>query len=64
MIAPLLSVLFPPDPRKLRVPPGALLLHAIREGEVAAVSPEPGEGWAGNVREWRDGRWREVRREE
>lgn len=58
MIAPILSALFPPDPRKLSVPHGALLLHAIRKGEVKAVYPEA-QGWAGNVREWRDGRWRE-----
>lgn len=63
MIAPILSALFPPDPRKLRVPPGALLLHAIRMGEIKANGPEIAQGWAGNVREWRDGRWRELVRE-
>lgn len=64
MIAPILSVLFPPDPRKIIVPHGALLLYAIRKGEVEAVPAESSLGWAGNVREWRNGRWREISKDE
>ena len=58
MINAILGALLPPDPRKLgRVPPGSLVLHRVREGELKPEAPEPAESWAGNVIEWGNGRW-------
>src|SRR5208282_4105222 len=56
MIALILAAAFPPKPESLgKVPLESVTLHMIRSGEIAIVSHD--DTWAGNVKEWRQGRW-------
>jgi hypothetical protein len=55
MIAFILSALFPPRADKLGAVPGTLVLHAIQSGALETINHD--DTWAGNVREWSNGRW-------
>ena len=60
MIAHILAWFFPPALGRIRHIEEVMTRYRVETGELRQVVPDPPGCWAGNVREWSNGRWRRV----